>query len=80
MTFLDLFYRFYHNKSIPCELILQKCYEEVLPKIHDALDEHKIWICIDKTTYSASRNVANVIFEILQTESAGNLYSLHIDY
>ncbi|KAL4112208.1 hypothetical protein QTP88_016039 [Uroleucon formosanum] len=73
----------YCNKNIPCESTLRKgyfdkCYEEVLSKIH--VGEHKIWVCIDETTDSGRRNVANIIVGILQPESSGNLYLLHTDY
>lgn len=75
----------YCNKNIPCESTLRKgyfdkCYEEVLSKIREAVGEHKIWVCIDETTDSERRNVANIIVGILQPESPGNLYLLHTDY
>ncbi|KAL4104048.1 hypothetical protein QTP88_019361 [Uroleucon formosanum] len=75
----------YCNKNIPCESTLRKgyfdkCYEEVLSKIREAVGEHKIWVCIDETTDSERRNVANIIVGILQPESCGNLYLLHTDY
>uniref|UniRef100_A0A2S2R2X5 DUF659 domain-containing protein n=2 Tax=Sipha flava TaxID=143950 RepID=A0A2S2R2X5_9HEMI len=75
----------YCNKNIPCESTLRKgyfdkCYEEVLLKIREAVGEHKIWVCIDETTDSERRNVANIIVGILQPESPGNFYLLHTDY
>ncbi|KAL4126569.1 hypothetical protein QTP88_010789 [Uroleucon formosanum] len=75
----------YCNKNIPCESTLRKgyfdkCYEEVLSKIREAVGEYKIWVCIDETTDSERRNVANIIVGILQPESCGNLYLLHTDY
>ncbi|KAL4121880.1 hypothetical protein QTP88_014301 [Uroleucon formosanum] len=50
------------------------------PKFVMLLGEHKIWVCIDETTDSGHRNVANIIVGILQPESPGNLYLLHTDY
>jgi len=41
---------------------------------------NKIWMCIDETTDSERRNVANIIVGILQPETPGNLYLLHTDY
>jgi len=54
-----------------------KCYREILLKIRDAVDEHKIWVCIDKTTDSGRQNMANVIIGILQAENPGNLFLLY---
>jgi hypothetical protein len=75
----------YWNKNIPCKSSLRKgyfnkCYEEILSTIRDAIGEHKIWVYFDETTDSGRHNVANAIVEILQQESPGNLYLLRTDY
>lgn len=55
----------YCNKIIPCESTLRKeyfgkRYEEILSKIRDAIDEQKIWVCIDGIqSYSVCHYVAN---------------------
>lgn len=77
-----MFLIFFFYKNIPCKSILrkgyfEKCYKEVLSIICDTLDEHKIWVCIDKTTDSGCQNVSNVIVRILQAESQEFVSSLH---
>jgi len=32
------------------------------------MGDHKIWVCIDETTDYEYRNVANLIFEIIQAK------------
>ncbi|KAE9521435.1 hypothetical protein AGLY_018174 [Aphis glycines] len=73
------------TKTIPNESTLREgyfdsYYTNTIPKIRDAVNGKKMWVCIDDTIDNVRRNVANVIIGILKPQGVGKTYLVHTEY
>jgi len=74
----------YTGKEVPHESTLRKCYvdevyKNTINKIHNYVDEKKIWVSIDETTDVTGRYVANVIISTLEENNYGKQFLLHVE-
>ncbi|KAL4123302.1 hypothetical protein QTP88_015500 [Uroleucon formosanum] len=72
----------YTVKNIPFESTLRKgyiddVYNKTIENIKTEIGENKIWVSIDETCDVEGRFIANVVVEVLKTDSTGNIFLLH---